>query len=178
MEENGVISAQSRAETHSDGIWRQRALGLGGGDPGGAEVEGGGALMGSGRPTSPAGGPPEALACGLALGWAASAAAAVEVEAAVRWADRLRRRRRRWTSTSSPCGLPSTPPHQQQQQQQQLHSSTSSLTDVQGLRCNKLCRNKQRQSLNFHLSGSEGPAVMIRKFWSLGSILTHTQAAS
>lgn len=53
--------------------------------------------MGSGRLASPAGGPQEALACGLALGRSATAA--------VRWADRLRERR------SSPCGLPSTPPY-------------------------------------------------------------------
>lgn len=52
--------------------------------------------MGSGRLASPAGGPLEALACGLALGRPAIAA--------VRWADRLRERR------LSPCGLPSTPP--------------------------------------------------------------------
>lgn len=38
--------------------------------------------MGLGRLASPAGGPQEALACGLALGRPASAA--------VRWADRLR----------------------------------------------------------------------------------------
>lgn len=49
--------------------------------------------MGLGRLVSPAGGPQEALACGLALGRTATAA--------VRWADRLRKRR------PSPCGLQS-----------------------------------------------------------------------
>lgn len=71
----------------------QRAAGLGGGRLGGSGRRG--ALMGSGRLVSPAGGPEEALACGLALGRPATAA--------VRWADRLRERR------PSPCGLPSTP---------------------------------------------------------------------
>lgn len=79
----------------SDGILRQRAAGLGGGHPGGGRRRG--ALMGSGRLASPAGGPQEALACGLALGRSATVA--------VRWADRLRERR------PSPCGLPSTPPN-------------------------------------------------------------------
>lgn len=71
----------------------RRAAGLGGGLPGGGGRKG--ALMGSGRLANPAGGPQEALACGLALGRPATAA--------VRWADRLRERR------TSPCGLPSTP---------------------------------------------------------------------
>lgn len=77
----------------SDGILRQRAAGLGGSHPGGGGRRG--ALMGSGRLASPARGPQEALACGLALGRSATVA--------VRWADRLRERR------PSPCGLPSPP---------------------------------------------------------------------
>lgn len=99
----------------------QRAAGLGGGLPG----RGGrrGALMGSGRLASRAGGPQEALACGLALGRPATAA--------VRWADRLRERR------PSPCGLPSTPP-----------PHPSLCTDVQGSGSNKLRRNKQRRRYN------------------------------
>lgn len=70
----------------------QRAAGLGGGLAGGGGRRG--ALMGLGRLVSSAGGPQEALACGLALGRPATAA--------VRWADRLREKR------PSPCGLPST----------------------------------------------------------------------
>lgn len=60
----------------SDGILGHRAAGLGGGLQGGGERRG--ALMGLGMPVNPAGGPQEALACGLALGRAATAT--------VRWA--------------------------------------------------------------------------------------------
>lgn len=80
----------------SNGILGHRAAGLGGGLQGGGERRG--ALMGLGMPVNPAGGPQEALACGLALGRAAAAT--------VRWADRLRKGR------PSPCGVPSTHPHQ------------------------------------------------------------------
>lgn len=91
------------------------AAGLGGGLLG----RGGrrGALMGSGRLVSPAGGPQEALACGLALGRSA--------RAVVRWADRLRERR------PSPCGLPSNPP-----------TPTNPLPLYRCSGSNKLCRNK------------------------------------
>lgn len=54
--------------------------------------------MGSGRLASTAGGPQEALACGLALGRAAIAA--------VRWADRV------WERRPFPCGLLSPPSNQ------------------------------------------------------------------
>lgn len=112
----------------SNGILGQRPAGLGGGLLGGGVRRG--ALMGSGRLASPAGGPQEAIACGLALGRPAIAA--------VRWADRLRERR------PSPCGLPSTSPH-----------VPSLCTDVEGLGSNKLCKNKQRRGFNIsklHLS--------------------------
>lgn len=69
-----------QSRTESDGILGQRAAGLGGGLLGGGGRRG--ALMGSGRLVSTAGGPQEAFACGLALGRPATAA--------VRWADRLR----------------------------------------------------------------------------------------
>ncbi|KAK5900582.1 hypothetical protein CgunFtcFv8_025531 [Champsocephalus gunnari] len=83
-----------------------------------------GALMGCGRLTGPAGGPQEALACGLALGRPATAA--------VRWADRLRETR------TSPCGLPSTPPT----------SHVSPLcTDVLGLASNKLCKKQTKTKI-------------------------------
>ncbi|KAI9518413.1 hypothetical protein NQZ68_037976 [Dissostichus eleginoides] len=94
--------------TESDGILGHWAAGRGGGPRKGA-------LMGCGRLAGPAGGPQEALACGLALGRPATAA--------VRWADRLRERR------TSPCGLPSTPP---------TSHVPSLCTDVPGLGSNKL----------------------------------------
>lgn len=90
--------------------------------------------MGSGRLVNPAGGPQEALACGLALGRPATAA--------VRWADRLRERR------PSPCGLPSrTPPPNQPNTHthKHAHKPISSLcTDVRALGCNKLCRKTNK----------------------------------
>lgn len=82
----------------SDGILGQRAGGLGGGRLGGGGRRG--ALMGLGRLPSPAGGPQEALACGLASGRPAIVA--------VRWADRLRERR---PSPHVACHHPSLPLH-------------------------------------------------------------------
>lgn len=100
-----------------------------------AEVERRGALMGSGRLAKPAGGPQEALACGLALGRPATAA--------VRWADRLRRERR-----PSPCGLPSPPPtHPTNQTHTHTHAHKpipSLCTDVWALGCNKLRRKTNK----------------------------------
>lgn len=106
----------------SNGILRQRAAGLGGGHPGGGGRRG--ALMGSGRLLSPAGGPQEALACGLALGRSGTVA--------VRWADRIGERR------PSPCGLPST-----------LHypSVPSLCTAVGGLVSNKLCKKQTKAGI-------------------------------
>lgn len=90
---HNMANSAERNRTESNGILGQRAAGLGGGRSGGGSRRG--ALMGLGRLLSPAGGPQEALACGLALGRPAIAA--------VRWADRLREKR------PSPCGLPSLP---------------------------------------------------------------------
>ena len=119
VENNRVISEQSEAGQRALASWGRRLQGWVGATR--AEVLGGDALMGLGRLASLAGGPQEALACGLALGRPATAA--------VRWADRLRERR------PSPCDQPSP-------------LLPSLCTHVWSMGSNKLSENKQRWRFN------------------------------
>lgn len=122
VENNRVMFVVEQRRMGSNGILGQRAAGLGVGLLGRGGSGRGGVLMGSGRLVSPAGGPQEAFACGLALGRSATAV--------VRWADRLREK------SPFPCGLPSTRPPSQPQQIPSL------CTDAWGFGSNKLSRNK------------------------------------
>lgn len=96
--------------------------------------------MGLGRLASPAGGPQEALACGLALGRPATAA--------VRWADRLREKE------AFPMWPAITPPTHTHTLTHTLHT-TSLRTDAWDSGSNKLCRNKQRWGFNIFGVASE-----------------------
>lgn len=136
VENNRVISAQNEAGRRATASWGRGLEGWVGASR--AEMERRGALMGLGRLASPAAGPQEALACGLAFGRPATAA--------VRWADRLRKRR------PSPCGLPSPPPptlvsplppHRCSgfREQQALQKQTK--TQIRGLKTSRLHLNDE-----------------------------------